>query len=191
MFPVITRFVRIAFTAMAIGALVAIPLHAQGPLVREHYSGTNSYSVTDCGFTINVEDVFSGLFMLKRGHHGDLTPYFSDNFWASMMYTNPETGKWFIVNQNGLAKDVRVTNVGGTVYRFDTILTGATAVVRNMDGNIVMRDHGLLHFRFTVDTKGDSDRSNDELVSFEIVADRGAHLFFNTDFCASASDLLL
>jgi hypothetical protein len=33
MFPVITRFVRIAFTAMAIGALVAIPLHAQGPLV--------------------------------------------------------------------------------------------------------------------------------------------------------------
>ena len=92
MFSVITRSVRIAFAAMAIGALVTVPLQAEGPLVREHYSGTKSFSITDCGFTINVEDVFSGLFMLKRGHHGDLTPYFSVGICAPIPFVSLCTG---------------------------------------------------------------------------------------------------
>jgi hypothetical protein len=59
----ILRTARLAFVALAIAAIsavLAVPLQADGPLVREHYSGTDSFSFTDCGFTINVEVVFSG-----------------------------------------------------------------------------------------------------------------------------------
>jgi hypothetical protein len=194
MFPVIRRSVRIAFAAMAIGAVGAVltvSLQAQGPLVREHYSGTDSFSFDDCGFTINGEITFSGLFMLKKGHSGDPTPYYFDNYLVSIVYTNPETGKWFTVDRNGLYKDLRIRNVGGTIYRFDAIEAGVPFVVRDMDGNVVLRDRGLLHYRFTVDTKGDSDLGNDEFLDFQVVADRGAHPGFYTDFCALAFDLLL
>jgi hypothetical protein len=188
------RTVRIAFLAMAIAAIsavLAVPLQADGPLVREHYSGTDSFSFTDCGFTINAEVVFSGLFMLKKGHHRDPTPYYFDNYLYSTLYTNPDTGKWFTIDGNGLYKDLRITNVGGTIYRFDAIETGAPAVVRDMDGKVVLRDRGLLHYQFNVDTQGDSDLSNDVFLDFQVIADRGKHPLFYVDFCALASDLLL
>jgi hypothetical protein len=195
MHPTITRFGRNVLAAIAVGAigsLLTVPVQADGPLVRLHYSGTDTFSFSDCGYVINADVTFSGLFMLKRGHHGDPTPYYFDNYLVNIVYSSPETGRWFTVDRNGLYRDLRITNVEGTIYRFDAIEVGMPIVVRDMDGKVVLRDRGLLHYQFSVDTKGDSDLSNDEfLTDFQLVADRGAHPFFYADFCAVASTLLL
>lgn len=40
--------------------LAAAPTQAK-PLVREHYSGTDSFDFDDCGFTIHDDVTFSGV----------------------------------------------------------------------------------------------------------------------------------
>jgi hypothetical protein len=104
----------------------------------------------------------------------------------------PDTGRWFTVEGNGLYKDRKITLVEGTTYQFDAIETGQPFVVRDIDGELVMRDRGLLHTRFQVDTKGDADLSNDEFIedSWELVRDSGAHPGFDVDYCQMAKDLL-
>lgn len=105
----------------------------------------------------------------------------------------PDTGRWFTREGDGLYKDLRATLVQGTIYQFDAIEAGQPWIVRDMDGELVLRDRGLLHTRFQMDTKGDSDPSNDELVagSWELVADRGSHAGFYVDYCQMAKELLI
>jgi hypothetical protein len=175
-----------------LGASALGPAQA-APLEREHYEGT-FVDEFDCdGITLRQEGSFQGLFMLKQGRAGDPTPYLFDNYEYSMKVTAvPDTGRWFTREGNGLYKDLRITHVEGTVYQFDAIEAGQPWIVRDMDGELVIRDRGLLHTRFAVDTKGDTDLSNDEYVegSWELVADRGAHPGFYVDYCQMAKDLL-
>ena len=128
----------IAGSAFAVGTVDAKPLE------REHYSGTDSFSFDDCGFQIDGETTFSGLFMLKQGRRGDPTPYFFDNYEYETVYTNPATGAWFTQSGNGLYKDLQIVNVAGTVYTFEVIEVGRPFEVRDMDGNLVVKDRGHL-----------------------------------------------
>jgi hypothetical protein len=54
-------------------------------------------------------------------------------------------------------------------------------------------DRGVLKTTFQVDTKGDTDLSNDELIegSWSLVADNGSHSGFYIDFCAELTDYFL
>jgi hypothetical protein len=182
----IVALCAIAGSTMAIGRV-----HAD-PIEREHYSGTDSFSFDDCGFQIDGVNTFSGVFMLKQGRAGDPTPYLFDNFKSEVVYTNPATGAWFREVANGLYKDLRITNVGGTVYQFEAFYSGQPFRVYDMHGNLVIRDRGNLRVGFQVDTLGDQDLDNDIFIedSFEVLADNGAHPGFYIDFCELAGDLI-
>jgi hypothetical protein len=189
MTPIATRCIRSALVALAIAFLLTSPVQAGRPLAREHYSVTDSFSFSDCGFPIDVQVTLSGLFMLKEGHHGDPTPYYFDNYNIHYVLTNPANGKWVIVDRNGLYKDVHITHVEGTIYRFESIDVGQPNVIRDMDGNVLIRESGLLKYQFTVDTKGDNILENDEfLTDFEVIAANGRHPFI--DFCGIYSEVL-
>ncbi len=95
--------------------------------------------------------------MLKQGRRGDPTPYFFDNYKYETVFTNPETGAWFTQSGNGMFKDLKIVNVSGTVYSFETIEVGRPFEVRDMNGDLVIKDRGHLRTRFSVDTLGDSD----------------------------------
>jgi hypothetical protein len=175
-------------------AAVAATSAQSAPLEREHYEGTDS-DTFDCGgvITLHRETSFNGVFMLKQGRKGDPTPYFFDNYQYSEVVTAvPDTGRWFTRQGNGLYKDLQITNVSGTIYQFDVIETGQPFIIKDMNGQTVVKDYGLLHTRFQVDTKGDTNLDNDEFVdgSWELVADRGSHPGFYIDYCQTAKDLL-
>jgi hypothetical protein len=177
-----------------IACVAALAPAQAAPLEREHYQDTFTDEFDCDGITLRQEVSVQGLFMLKQGRAGDPTPYLSDNYEYSMRATAvPDTGRWFTREGNGLYKDRKITLVQGTVYQFDAIEAGQPFIVRDMDGNLVLRDRGLLHTRFQVDTKGDADQSNDEFVegSWELVADRGSHPGFYVDYCQMAKDLLI
>ena len=122
------RKLALGLAVVAGSALVADPVGA-APLVREHYSGTDSFSFDDCGFTIDSTVTFGGVFMLKQGRRGDATPYYFDNYEYDQVYTNPATGAWFTRSGNGLYKDLHIVNVAGTVYRFDLRMQGPDETV--------------------------------------------------------------
>ena len=183
---VVTVFMVIACAVVGAGGAAA------RPLVHEHYRGTDEFSFDDCGFPIDAVGTFSGLFILKDGRGGDPTPYVVNNYDARTVYTNSATGAWFTISGNGLYKDVRLTQVAGTVYRLDAMEAGRPFRVQDSDGNQVMVDRGRLLHTALLDTQGDADLSNDTFFdgTFEVLADNGAHPGFYTDFCDLATSLI-
>ena len=186
------RLVRGGVVAAILAAAAALaPAASAAPIESQHYSFTESFTIDDCGFLVRDDVVGHGLFMLKEGRAGDPTPYLFDNYDFINTWTNVATGASITVSSNGLYKDLKVTNVEGTVYDFVSIETGQPFVVRDSDGNVLIRDRGNLVRSFTIDTKGDRDLDNDEFVegSFSWL-DHGRHPGFTIDFCAMLNDLI-
>lgn len=170
---------------------VAAPAQA-APIEGEQYSGSDSYDWDDCGFTIHTDVTFEGTFLLKapRGGPGS-PPYYFDNY--EVHETLTANGRTLTIDHQGLYKDLHITLVGGTVYQFVSMEAGQPFVVRDGDGNVLIRDRGVLRTTFQVDTKGDTDLDNDVFVedSFEVLADHGRHPGFYIDFCAEVTDYFL
>jgi hypothetical protein len=171
----------------AIGLLaalaIAVPVEA-APLEREHYSGTDSFDFADCGFVIHDEITFEGVFMLKQPRSDGSPPYYFDNYNSHETLT--ANGRTLTIDHQGLYKDLKITQVSGTVYQFVAMESGQPFVVRDGDGNILFRDRGLLVTTFQVDTRGDTDLSNDIFIegSWSLLRDAGSHPAFYFDFCA-------
>jgi hypothetical protein len=170
-----------ALCASLVVVMAAAPVAAE-TLEREHYTdeATDTFIVTDCGAPITIAYVreSSGLFMLKAGRGGDPTPYFFDNYSAVETYTNVANGKTLTIEHQGLYKDIRIERVEGTVYHFTAIETGRPVVAIGPEGKRVTFDRGRIQYSFAVDTKGDTDLSNDEFVE-DIEPDvAGPHPFF-------------
>ena len=93
-------------------------------------------------------------------------------------------------------RDLKITNVEGTIYTFVAQETGRPYSLTDMDGNKVFFDRGRLLTTFQVDTKGDDDLSNDEFIegSWALLAENGSHpgffFDFDGDLCDIVNDLL-
>jgi len=179
---------RLVLPSLLVAAL-AVPLPAQArPIEREHYSGTDSFNFSDCGFVIHDEVTFDGVFMLKAPKDPGAPPRLFDN------YHNTETltanGRSLTIEHQGLYKDLHVSRVSGTVYQFVSMESGQPFVVRDEAGNVMIRDRGVLRTTFRVDTQGDTDLDNDEFIegSFQLLADHGRHPGYYFDFCGFMSD---
>jgi len=177
-----------ALCVSAIVMMAAVPVAAR-PLEREHYTSvdTDTFTDTECGAPITIDYVgtFSGLFMLKKGRAGDPTPYFFDNYSGVETFTNVANGKTATIEHQGLFKDLRIVRVEGTVYHFTAIETGRPVVVFGPDGERLIFDRGRIRYSFVVDTKGDTDLSNDVFLEDFEPAVAGPHpIFFEeADFC--------
>jgi len=158
-----------------------------------HYSFVEHFTDNGCDPATNVVDTVGGLFRLNP-RHGDPTPYLFDNYESHTLFTNPENGKWFRIDHNGLYRDLHITNVEGTIYTFVSQETGRPFTLTAMDGTRIFFDRGRLLTTFQVDTQGDDDLSNDEFIegSWQLLAENGDHpaFFFDGDFCEIVHDLL-
>lgn len=163
---------------------LALPTAAQAaPIEREHYSGSDSFDILDCALVVHDEVTFEGVFMLKAPREEGGAPYYFDNY--EVHETLTAMGKTLTIDHQGIYKDLHITQVEGTVYQFVGMEAGQPFVVRDGDGNLLIRDRGLLRTTFQVDTLGDTDLDNDVFVegSFSLLADRGSHPGFYLDFC--------
>jgi hypothetical protein len=71
------------------------------------------------------------------------------------------------------------------VWQFVTMEAGQPWVLRDADGNVLIRDRGRLSATFQVDTLGDADPDNDVFVedSWSLLQDAGRHDAVYLDFC--------
>ena len=168
----------VTLLAMALAASVQA-----APIEYEHYSGTDSFDFVDCGFVIHDEVVFEGVFMLKAPGADGAPPRLFDNYHA--IETLTANGRTATIEHQGLYKDLHVTMVEGTIYQFVAMESGRPFTVLDSDGNVLIRDRGVLVTTFQVDTKGDSDLENDEFIegSWSLLKDAGSHPGFYIDFC--------
>jgi len=176
--------------ALAVAPLLAagVPTASAAPLEHENYSFTDSFDFDGCGFTIHDEATGKGTFILKAPRSDGGPPYLMDNY--DVTETLTANGRTLTVDHQGMYKDLHVTLVGGTVYRFVAMESGRPFTVTDDAGNVLFRDRGVLFTTFLVDTQGDTDLDNDVFIdgSFELLADHGRHPGFYLDACAEFED---
>jgi hypothetical protein len=160
------------------------------PLEREHYSFSESdtFIETECGDPLSIDYTgeFSGLFMLREGRGDNPTPYLFDNYEGVETYTNSEDpSKTATVIHQGVYQDLRIELISGTVYEFTALEAGRPIVVYGPDGSRLVMDRGRIESGFVVDTKGDTDLSNDVFLEFLGASVSGPHPVYDgeAEFC--------
>jgi hypothetical protein len=162
--------------ALTVAGLTLVPgsALAANPTVN-HF--TDSETFTDGNFCGTGETV-NGSFAIKGTEF--LTPNQSNTDYrntsqGNTYYTNPANGNTIVAHFAGpfTAKVVSVTSTGDTT-ELDTFI-GLPEQIKTLHGSVLTRDAGYIQFLRTFDSNGD-------LVSGQIVIDRGPHPEAEQDF---------
>ena len=175
---------------LAVMAVLAFGGPAAATVVgQQHYSGTDSFSFDDCGFTLVVEAEFQGhvLFRVDRAGQAFLV---KDTFSFRDVLTNPETGKWFVIRGNALFHEIKATHVSGTIYEFVAVEAGQPFILEDSAGKVLVRDRGVIRHTVLFDTLGDGQPGGEFLEETDTVV-HGPHPGFAEDFpfCEIAAEL--
>ena len=160
-----------------------------GTTGQEHYSGTDEFTDTSCGFTLNGVSTFSGSVLFRETKGGEAF-LVKDSYTFRDVLTNPDTGQWFVISGRATVKEISATHVDGNVYEFEVIEAGQPFVLSDSDGNVIVRDRGAIRHTVVFDTLGDGEPGG-EFVDYLGADVHGPHPGFAEDFpfCAIAADL--
>jgi hypothetical protein len=173
----------IAITFVA-GSMVAAPA-AGAVLDRQSYEGDDEAFFTACD-GVNVHQAFhwSGTFTIRQ-HGTDSPAYLLDNWQTFETNTNLDTGRSWTAANNYLHADVKIDLVEGTIYRF-TWQDAGTFKVFDESGKPAYTQAGLFRTSALVDTKGNTDLSDDEFLE-ELDFTNVGH-YPGGDFCQDLTD---
>jgi hypothetical protein len=180
-----------SLVALAAGALAFGTSLAGATVVdKGFYSLDFTDSYDDCGFEVAVEGSASGHFRVRAGKGNAETFFFaSDNYSYEETHTNVETGEFFTLSGNAIFNEMTATRVSGSIFEVTAVEAGQPFVVRDSDGNVVLRDRGSIHHHALFDTQGDDVPGG--IFIEELEADvHGPHPGFVTDFCEIITPLI-
>jgi hypothetical protein len=184
----VRRFVLAAVVAGTV-ALGGVPAGAT-VIEQQHYSFTESFSYSDCGFLVNGISTVTGTLHIRVGKGDKATGFFEhDNFSFREVHTNPANGKWFVVRGNGLFQETKGVHVGGSIFEFTSIIAGQPFVIEDSAGRVLLRDRGVIRRTILFDTEGDNIPGGIELAELDFSIS-GPHPGFSVDFCAIATRLI-
>ena len=177
--------------AVALSGLAAVPA-AQATIferikfVDEPYS----FEETICGIDVQIEGAVTGAGRIRTGK-GKL----AEAFFGHLSFEYSET--WTAANDSfvtvtGNANDIEVKAVplGGNVFRFTHIQAGQPFRLYDSQGNLVLRDRGVIRFTADFDTLGDHMPGAELIQEFEPSV-RGPHPgFFDETLCPVLVPLL-
>lgn len=155
-------------------------------LVSEEYG----FSFDDCGFPIDLEGVLNARYRIREGQDDDESAYYvRETFSYREVLTNPDTGEWFVLRGNGTANDVKATRIENSLFEVKSIVSGQPFVIEDSQGNVVVRDRGVIRTWIVFDTGGDDDPASTEVefLDFQV---GGPHPALFVDFCELAGDLI-
>ncbi|HWH96105.1 MAG TPA: hypothetical protein VNT03_19740 [Baekduia sp.] len=162
-----------------------------GATVIEHerFSETDSFTDTECGFTLQVQSTASGQTLLRVDNGGQAFLQHTNVRFRDVA-TNPETGRSFVIRGHVLYNDVKATQISDTVYEFVAVEAGQPFVIEDAAGQVIVRDRGVIRHTFLFDTLGDSQPGGVFLVETD-TAVHGPHPGFSPDFpfCEIAAEL--
>ena len=178
----------VVLTMMAAGA---VPAQA-AVFDKGNFTFEDSFTEDMCGLEVRHDFTVRGHFRSRTGK-GDLDQAF---FGMSVerftdTFTNLANGKRFTVDGRATIMDVKATPLGGNVFEFMFRESG-NVVVRDMDGNVVLRDRGAIWTLQVFDTLGDSQPGGNSLDE-TVIRISGPHPGFEQDedaMCATVLDMI-
>jgi hypothetical protein len=178
----------VAITVGAVLALAAASTASATMYDRERYGGEGAYSYDDCGFWVDVTFTFSGTAHIRTGKGKDAGAFFAhDNYSFREVHTRRDTGETFILRANGVFQETNATRIEGNVFEFTSINAGQPFVVTDSDGNVLVRDRGVIRETILFDTLGD-DTPGGEFIASIAFDVHGPHPGLSFDGCGLFSE---
>jgi len=163
---------------------------------REHYSFTDSFQDVQCGVAVRHDIVGSGVALTRVGKGEVASAFFGiDNFRVLETLTNEANGNFVQIEHNELQNWTKATHVSGSIFMFTLIHAGRPILIRDMTGQVVSRDRGVIRDTFLFDTLGDDTPGGLFLEQLGLLVS-GPHpllpgVFDEDAFCAIVRPLLL
>jgi len=172
-----TRLIRAGTTIVAALALVGISISpaaaaGNGPTITTN-SGDYSFESWYCGYPMQVEGHFTSK-VRERPRPYEGLPLYIETFAFSETWTNA-AGASFTLSARALAKEWKITSLGGSLYEVTAQTAGQPQVV-TADGAVIARDRGLFSYSFTHDAATGAE----EFLGLKL---NGPHPGFDTDLC--------
>ncbi|MEO6413913.1 MAG: hypothetical protein ABIO48_15095 [Pedococcus sp.] len=147
-------------------------------MVSEQYD----HQTFECGYPIDVAGEFTSTAVSRtRSPKEPDVFYFHGRLSFREVWTNPDTGAWFVIRGSWLEADVTAKLVKDNVYEYTVIQAGQPLVVEDSTGRVIARERGVLRYHVQWDTDGN-------FVDFLGVDVRGPHSSLNP--CRYAADLI-
>jgi hypothetical protein len=185
----------VAAVAIGVAALLAPILPADAALLeRGTFDDGGSFTFSDCGFEVAVDERISGWYTINQG-----TPQTGGEFFRvhqqaqySGTYTNTETGEYFTSSWRTNFREMPATivNETGPVVTYQTKESGVWDTLRDSSGKVQYRSVGNLVFVYEFDTGGDGAPGGGEFLSEDFVRTSGHWETFDADFCEVVTDLI-
>lgn len=160
---------------------------------RFEYADTFEAEFPICGIDVHYVDEFSGKGHVRQGKGHQAGAFFlQDNYSAVETFTNPVNGKFFTVSHDGIFKEIKATPVGDDLFEFVDHEAGQPFVVRDMDGNVLLRDRGLISATYLFDTGGDEMPGGEfiELLDIRVSGPHPGFFLEDGDECPTVVALL-
>ncbi len=181
--------------AIGVGMTIVVSSPAEATIFeRFEYADTFEAAFPICGVDVDYTDEFSGKGHIREGKGKQAGAFFvQDNFSGVETFTNPDNGNFFTISHNGIYKNIKATLVEGNVFEFVDHEAGQPFVLRDMDGNVLVRDRGLISTTYLFDTGGDDVPGGDfiELLDVRVSGPHPAFFVEPGEECPLVRDLLL
>ena len=176
------RRVLLALGWAGLVALAAALPAAATVIERGHYAGTDAWSYDDCGPEVGVTAEFGGVFRIRAGKGDAESAFFvADNYWYRETHVRGD-GKTAVIEGDGVYNELTAVNVSGSVFEFRTINAGKPFTMSDGEGNVLLRDRGVLEVTFLFDTLGD-DTPGGVFVDLVDVSAHGQFPGLEADLC--------
>jgi hypothetical protein len=146
-----------------------------------------------CGIAVVRDSTFSGTFRVRLDKASDGQAFFQRlNLQFRDTFTNPLNDRSLSFEGKSLTNEVTATHLTGDIYAFTTIEAGQPFVVRDGDGDVVLRDRGVIRHRVVFDTLGDGAPGGTALDD-EVIGVGGPHPGFDLSeeaFCDLVESLI-
>jgi hypothetical protein len=184
--------------AAVLAAAWAVPAQAE-IYENTRESGSFSEEFEECGKQLRADVTYSAKSITRTGKH-DLDTAFFGHFQVDGVetITNLANGRFYTIEHHSMAKDTKAVPQGGTLFIFDTIEVGQPFTVRDMSGEIVLRERGQLRWTYLFDTLGNDGPDGTPVPGGETLEDlavkiAGPHAAFEMteeEWCAFQDDLI-
>jgi hypothetical protein len=142
--------------AVAVAALTVAPA-AQATIFDRFRLVDEPYSFQDeiCGIEVQIEGTVTGTITLRTGKGKLATAFFEhDNLAFSETWT-AASGRFVTVTGNPNFNEVKAVPLGGNLFRFTAVEAGQPFRLYDSQGNLLLRDRGVIRFTAVFDTLGD------------------------------------
>ena len=162
-------------------------------LEHQRFADSSSRDIDLCGLSVRVDSEARGMFNIRVGKGSVDTLFFEHTVekYADRI-TNPANGKYFTTSGQTVVQEMRARRVEGSVFRITSNEAGLPLVVRDMNGNVVLRDRGVITTTILFDTGGDHVPGGDvvEVLDVRVAGPHPDFFLEDAERCALIHDLI-